>query len=153
MRPVPASAQYFGRNKVQYKTLDFQILKTEHFDIYFPLLPPFGASQGMYGPLPVEVAFFADGGLAWNSLQQATIATSPLGVSQASHPFDWRDGVASAAVALRVNLFGFAIGQLDFAHPFQRPGRGWVFSSTCRRDTELRVQGRKAEGRKAEIQR
>ena len=30
-----ASAQYFGRNKVQYKNLDFQVLKTEHFDIYF----------------------------------------------------------------------------------------------------------------------
>ncbi len=30
-----ASAQYFGRNKVQYKDLDFQVLKTEHFDIYF----------------------------------------------------------------------------------------------------------------------
>src|SRR5919199_1041784 len=32
---APVSAQYFGRNKVQYKKLDFQILKTEHFDIYF----------------------------------------------------------------------------------------------------------------------
>jgi hypothetical protein len=32
---TPASAQYFGRNKVQYKKLDFQVLKTEHFDIYF----------------------------------------------------------------------------------------------------------------------
>ena len=32
---LPASAQYFGRNKVQYKTFDFQVLKTEHFDIYF----------------------------------------------------------------------------------------------------------------------
>jgi hypothetical protein len=31
----PAGAQYFGRNKVQYKKLDFQVLKTEHFDIYF----------------------------------------------------------------------------------------------------------------------
>src|SRR5262249_55498849 len=30
-----ASAQYFGRNKVQYKTLKFQVMKTEHFDIYF----------------------------------------------------------------------------------------------------------------------
>src|SRR4051812_8717724 len=29
------SAQYFGRNKVQYKNLNFQVLKTEHFDIYF----------------------------------------------------------------------------------------------------------------------
>src|SRR5437762_8019469 len=33
--PPAASAQYFGRNKVQYKKLDFQILKTEHFDIYY----------------------------------------------------------------------------------------------------------------------
>src|SRR5207248_842361 len=32
---APASAQYFGRNKVQYRKLDFQILKTEHFDIYY----------------------------------------------------------------------------------------------------------------------
>ena len=30
-----ASAQYFGRNKVQYEDFDFEILKTEHFDIYF----------------------------------------------------------------------------------------------------------------------
>src|SRR5262249_27616190 len=31
-----ATAQeYFGRNKVRYKKLDFQVLKTEHFDIYF----------------------------------------------------------------------------------------------------------------------
>ena len=28
-------AQYFGRNKVQYRTFDFQILKTEHFDLYY----------------------------------------------------------------------------------------------------------------------
>jgi Tol biopolymer transport system component len=28
-------AQYFGRNKVQYETFDFKIMKTRHFDIYF----------------------------------------------------------------------------------------------------------------------
>ncbi|RPJ78737.1 MAG: peptidase S9, partial [Acidobacteria bacterium] len=31
----PAAAQYFGRNKVQYKTFNFEVLKTQHFDIYF----------------------------------------------------------------------------------------------------------------------
>jgi Tol biopolymer transport system component len=31
----PLQAQYFGQNKVQYRTFDFQVLKTEHFDIYF----------------------------------------------------------------------------------------------------------------------
>ena len=32
---APLAAQYFGQNKVQYKNLDFKILKTEHFDIYY----------------------------------------------------------------------------------------------------------------------
>src|SRR5436190_6062818 len=30
-----AQAQYFGRNKVQYRTFDFTILKTAHFDLYY----------------------------------------------------------------------------------------------------------------------
>ena len=30
----PASAQYFGQNKVSYETFDFQVLRTAHFDIY-----------------------------------------------------------------------------------------------------------------------
>ena len=31
----PTAAQYFGQNKVQYRQLDFKVLHTEHFDIYF----------------------------------------------------------------------------------------------------------------------
>jgi Tol biopolymer transport system component len=31
----PASAQYFGRNPVQWERLKFEILKTEHFDIHY----------------------------------------------------------------------------------------------------------------------
>ena len=30
-----ASAQYFGRNKVQYEKFDYQVLSTEHFQIYY----------------------------------------------------------------------------------------------------------------------
>jgi Tol biopolymer transport system component len=30
-----ANAQYFGRNKVHYDRLDFEVLQTEHFDIYY----------------------------------------------------------------------------------------------------------------------
>ena len=33
--PAVSSAQYFGRNKVQYRTFDFKILQTERFDIYY----------------------------------------------------------------------------------------------------------------------
>ncbi len=35
---APASLHgqfYFGQNKVQYRTFDFQVIKTEHFDVYF----------------------------------------------------------------------------------------------------------------------
>ncbi len=30
-----ASAQYFGRNQVQYESFDFEVLQTEHFNIHF----------------------------------------------------------------------------------------------------------------------
>jgi Tol biopolymer transport system component len=32
---APAGAQYFGRNKVLYDRLDFKVIKTQHFDIFF----------------------------------------------------------------------------------------------------------------------
>jgi outer membrane protein assembly factor BamA len=86
-----------------------------NLELRFPLLRPFGASQRMYGPVPVEVALFADGGVAWNRGEKPSF----LGGS--------REGVGSAGITFRVNLLGFAVGQFDFARPFQRPGRGWVF--------------------------
>ena len=69
----------------------------------------------MYGPLPIEVALFADGGTAWSRNQRPSV----FGGS--------RDGVASAGVALRVSLLGFAVGEFDFSRPFQRSTKGWVF--------------------------
>jgi hypothetical protein len=35
MVTAPANAQYFGKNKVQYKRLDFAVIATEHFDVYY----------------------------------------------------------------------------------------------------------------------
>jgi len=32
---APAAAQYFGQNKVQYRSFNFQSIQTEHFDIYY----------------------------------------------------------------------------------------------------------------------
>jgi outer membrane protein assembly factor BamA len=84
-------------------------------ELRFPLLRPFGVSSRMYGPLPVEVALFADAGTAWYANQRPSVLRGS------------RDGVSSAGVALRVNLLGFAVGEFDFIRPFQRPGRGWVF--------------------------
>jgi len=87
-----------------------------NLEFRFPLLRPFGVSSSrMYGPIPMEVALFADGGVAWSKGESPSL----LGGS--------RSGVSSAGAALRVNLFGYAVGQLDIARPFQRPGSGWVF--------------------------
>jgi outer membrane protein assembly factor BamA len=86
-----------------------------NIELRFPLLKPFGAERNMYGPLPMEVALFADGGAAWSGSQRPTF----LGGS--------RDGVASAGAALRVNLFGFAVGEFNYSRAFQRPVRGWIF--------------------------
>ena len=35
LAPGLLSAQYFGRNKVQYSSFDFKLIQTEHFDVYY----------------------------------------------------------------------------------------------------------------------
>ena len=86
-----------------------------NLELRFPLLRPFGASQRMYGPVPVEVAVFTDAGVAWNQNEKPAFFGGT------------RQGVASAGFAFRVNLFGFAVGEFDFSRPIQRPGSGWIF--------------------------
>jgi Tol biopolymer transport system component len=92
-----------------------------NLEFRFPLLRPFGVSGGrMYGPIPVEVGLFADGGVAWTATDRPTFFGGG------------RKPVSSAGVTFRINLFNFAIAQVDMAHPFQRPGRTlvWGFSLT-----------------------
>jgi outer membrane protein assembly factor BamA len=84
-------------------------------ELRFPLLRPFGARGNMYGPVPMEVALFADGGTAWFSDQRPSV----LGGE--------RDGIASAGVGLRANVLGFAVAEFDYVRPFQRTTRGWIF--------------------------
>ena len=43
-------------------------------ELRFPLLRPFGATSNMYGPVPVEVALFADSGTAWNQGEQPSFS-------------------------------------------------------------------------------
>jgi outer membrane protein assembly factor BamA len=87
-------------------------------ELRFPLLRPFGASSRMYGPLPAEVALFADTGVAWQRGERPSVFGGTRG------------GVSSAGVTVRVNLAGFAVGQFDVARPFQRPVAGWVVQFT-----------------------
>jgi outer membrane protein assembly factor BamA len=84
-------------------------------ELRFPLLGVLGVGSGYYGAFPIEAAIFADGGVAWLRGNEPTF----LGGG--------RSGVASAGAALRLNLLGYAIGEVDFVRPFQRPGKGWYW--------------------------
>jgi outer membrane protein assembly factor BamA len=87
-------------------------------ELRFPLLRPFGVTQRMYGPVPVEVGLYYDAGVAWNEGEKPTFAGGQ------------RKGVTSAGVTVRARLFGLLITEFDFSRPFQRPGKGLVFQFT-----------------------
>lgn len=79
--------------------------------------PLWGLFRGRlsYGPLPLEIALFADAGVAWTSEQKASFLGGDRSV------------LASVGAALRANVFGFLVAQLSAARPLDRPGRGWVW--------------------------
>jgi hypothetical protein len=88
-----------------------------NLEFRFPLLRPFrGVGSNMYGPLPVEVAFFLDGGVTWNKGDKPSFFNGGT-----------RKPVSSGGITLRTNLLGFAVAQIDYARPFDRPGRGWIW--------------------------
>jgi Tol biopolymer transport system component len=81
-------------------------------ELRFPLFGLFGA-RNLYGPVPIELAAFADAGVAWTAEQRATF----LGGE--------RDWVRSVGAAARVNLFGYLVVELDYVRPLDRPRKGW----------------------------
>jgi outer membrane protein assembly factor BamA len=85
-------------------------------------IPLFGTSGfGLIpSPLPpIEIAPFVDAGVAW------TKSSGPV-LNFASTSSD-RTPVVSTGIASRINLFGFAVFEVYYAHPFQRPGRRGVW--------------------------
>ena len=71
--------------------------------------------SNFYGPLPIEMAVFADSGVAWGQ------STSTLYGGNQKEP------VSSVGVAMRANLFGFAVAEIDFVRPLDRRRGGEVF--------------------------
>lgn len=83
-------------------------------ELRFPLLGLF-SRKSFYGPFPIEMALFADAGLAWDSSTKPRFAGGE------------RDWVRSAGVALRVNVLGYAIAEIDYVRPLDRSRRGWLW--------------------------
>lgn len=77
----------------------------------------FGVIQSAFPPL--EISPFFDAGIAW------TGSSSPVWEFN-SNSTD-RSPVMSAGVTSRLNMFGFAILEVYYARPFQRPGRSGVW--------------------------
>ncbi|MDR3625771.1 MAG: hypothetical protein P4L45_03010 [Ignavibacteriaceae bacterium] len=86
-----------------------------NLELRFPLLGIFGIGPGFYGYFPVEFAGFYDTGVAWyNDEKPKFFGGNRLPVS-------------SVGVGLRINLFGYAVGEVDYVHPFNHPGTSYVW--------------------------
>lgn len=84
-------------------------------ELRFPPFGLLGLGSGYYGILPIEAAVFYDAGVAWTQAQGAQLfGNGP------------RHLVRSTGVSLRMNLLGYAIGQMDIVHPFDRPQKNWM---------------------------
>jgi WD40 repeat protein len=104
-----------------YNALFGSSIAVGNVELRFPLLGVLGLGHGYYGALPIETALFADGGQAWVSDAAARAGTS------AGMPFSWKRWIGSVGVAARLNLFGYAVIEVDFVRPFQRSGVGWTW--------------------------
>ena len=90
-------------------------------------IPLFGTEQFGLIPfrfLPLELSPFADAGYAWNKGDNINLRFDRTTTA--------RVPVVSAGISARMNLFGYAIGEVYWARPFQRPGKHWVFGFQLR---------------------
>jgi outer membrane protein assembly factor BamA len=85
-------------------------------ELRFPFFGALGIGPGYYGVFPVDFVAFGDGGVAWDSQNSPSILGSGS-----------RTPVFSAGAGFRINLLGFAVGEVDLVRPFNRPDKGWVW--------------------------
>ena len=89
-------------------------------EIRIPVLgvPEYGLINFPY--LPLTLSPFVDAGEAWNGRSDRAFTLSP-------NSANFQTPVISTGVSARVNLLGYAVIEAYYAHPFQRPGRNWVY--------------------------
>ncbi len=111
----------------QYCTAYSQLLGSKmivaNAELRFPPFGVLGLGGGMFGFLPLEMAIFADGGLAWGSDDFLGYDT-PDYDERAFFLGGDRHPVFSAGVSFRFNMFNYLILGVDWVKPFQRPKKG-----------------------------
>jgi Tol biopolymer transport system component len=90
-----------------------------NLELRIPLIGTDALGLLHFGFLPVELAPFIDAGVAWDSKSSPTFTFSETSAS--------RIPVFSTGLSARVNVLGYAVAEFYYAHPFQRPGKNWVF--------------------------
>jgi Tol biopolymer transport system component len=90
-----------------------------NLELRFPLFGAFGA-RSFYGPLPIELFAFADAGVAWNEGQS-------IRLQRGQSTNDVRHMVTSVGGGFRFNVFGYAVLQVDYVKPLDRPQKGWFW--------------------------
>jgi hypothetical protein len=90
-----------------------------NFEVRAPLWGLFGGDN-FYGPLPVEIAGFFDYGVAWATGSKPEIFGGERGAAR------------SYGAAIRANLFGFAILEIDYVKPMDRPLKNWFWQFSLR---------------------
>jgi Tol biopolymer transport system component len=86
-----------------------------NLEVRAPLLGLFGARR-LYGPIPIEIGTFFDAGVAWDSQSRPVLFGGE------------RKLVKSVGGTARLNLLGFAVLQVDYVKPLDRPGRRPYFT-------------------------
>jgi WD40 repeat protein len=81
-------------------------------ELRLSLLGPLGVVPSRSVP-PVETALFYDSAVAWTSARQAELRDVA------------RKPISSYGASLRFNILGFAVGQLSYVRPIDRPLKGW----------------------------
>jgi hypothetical protein len=89
-------------------------------ELRFPPLGVLGLGDSYFGYLPLEMAIFADGGMAWSTDDALTTTNEDAFFLGGD-----REPVFSTGVSFRFNLFGYLMLGMDIVKPFQRPDKGW----------------------------
>ncbi|OGU08426.1 MAG: hypothetical protein A2W29_09115 [Gemmatimonadetes bacterium RBG_16_66_8] len=89
-------------------------------ELRFPPLGALGLGSNGFGFIPIDMVAFLDAGVAWTGSDKPSFVDGT------------RNIVSSAGFGWRANLLGFAIVELDYVKPFDRPLKGahWQFSFT-----------------------
>ena len=98
----------------QFDRLIGSRMLVSNVELRAPLIGLFRPSA-MYGGVPIEVGVFADAGVAWDSVTKPKFAGGD------------RDWAKSVGATVRFNAFGFAVGEVDYVKPLDRPDRGWMW--------------------------